>query len=160
MRSHTPPQVSANRIAREILVGLGYHDCLCDTFVAEKWERTDKRHAWSHPSPHRVLNPINSERPPLRTSLIPSLLDVRRVNREESDVRIFEINRVYFDTDPATEAIHLAILDDRGAEYVRGAFAAVAQALRTKGTWTLTAKQDQRGFAAGCADPAGAWVSR
>lgn len=147
-RSQTPPQVSANLLAREILVGLGYHECLCDSFVAESWEQAG--HPWCHAHAHRVLNPINSERPLLRTSLVPSLLDVRRVNRDENEARLFEINRVYFDTSPATEAIYLTILDDLGTAYVRGAFEAVWAALRTAGDLTLSTDLDAgEGFAAG-----------
>ncbi len=115
---------SCSRVARETLVGLGYHECVTDAFVPEKWLDG----YGEAESALRVRNPINARRPCLRTSLIPSLLEVRGVNRLEDDVRLFEAKHVYHGKD--TEPVYLALLDDRGVEFVRGAFEAIADVLK------------------------------
>jgi len=129
--AHEPDFVAAGRAAREILVGLGYFECITDTFVPEPWLADGPQEGRAL----RVQNPVNAERPLLRTSLIPSLLEVRRVNRLESDVRLFEINHIYQGTE--NEPTHLALLDDRGVEYVRGALDAVLAGLRVEGRVTV-----------------------
>ncbi len=53
----------------------------------------------------KLLNPLTEEHTHLRTTLIPSLLEVLRTNRARGnrDVHIFEIGRVYFQTEGGWE---------------------------------------------------------
>ncbi|MBP5232015.1 MAG: phenylalanine--tRNA ligase subunit beta [Planctomycetes bacterium] len=118
------PVFAHARVARQALARLGYHELVTDAFVPEKWE--DAANAVA------IENPIDSSRPYLRQSLIPSLLDRRRANRAEKDLALFELNCVYGDQ-PRTETEMLGLLDDRGTEYLRGAIEEMARALRLVG---------------------------
>lgn len=124
-RSHETALSSGLRVIRRALCAAGYHECVTDPFVSEKWQDNGQA--------VRVLNPVDSGRPVLRRSLVPSLLDVRRINRHETNVQLFEINRAYCNVAGHTESLRLAILDDRGVEYARGALEHVLAALRVPG---------------------------
>ncbi len=125
-RSHETPLSSGLKLIRRALADAGYHECVTDPFISEKWQENGQA--------VRVLNPVDSGRPVLRRSLIPSLLDVRRVNRHETGVQLFEINRSYCNVAGRTESLRLALLDDRGVEYVRGGLERALAALRVSGT--------------------------
>lgn len=123
-RAHVMPLTSGLRILRQALAMAGYHECVTDPFVPEKWQ--------DNSDAVRIENPVDSSRPVMRRSLIPSLLDVRRINRQESAVQLFEINRIYSSTDGHKESLRLAILDDRGVEYVRGGLEQALRSLRLR----------------------------
>ncbi len=113
------------RTCRTVLAGLGYFECLADPFVPGEWLADFPVEG----TPVRIENPVNARRPVLRTDLTPSLLEVRRVNRGEEDVRLFEIGRVYMDTASGrAEFLRLTLLDDRGTAYLRGALEALLHA--------------------------------
>ena len=112
------------RVARQTLARIGFHENVTDSFVPEKWE--DPADAMM------VENPIDNGRPYLRQSVMPSLLDRRRVNRAEKDLAAFELTSVYRDH-PRTETLMLGLLDDRGTEYVIGALRETARAMRLVG---------------------------
>ena len=122
-RSHESVMVSGERISRVALANLGYHECVTDPFVPQKWQEEGKA--------PKIVNPVDSGRPVLRMSLVPSLLEVNKVNRGVSDLQLFEINRVYTEN-TRMEKYMLTILDRRGAEYARGALAEVFKALRVE----------------------------
>lgn len=126
--SHKTKAESAKDIVREVLAGLGYFECVTDTFVPEKWLEA----FGCVGTPVRVLNPVNAKRPMLRTSMVPSLLEVARINREEEDVRLFEIARTYTGGGSNSETMQLAILDSRGLPFVRGALEEVVKNLRAE----------------------------
>ncbi len=124
--AHELPETLTARIARRTLAGLGYHECITDAFVPADWCGPFAPGAESF----TIRNPINAERPVMRAALTPSLLEVRRTNRLADDVRLFEIGRAYLKTGSGPEEpTRLAIVDDRGVEYVRGAFEAVVREL-------------------------------
>ncbi len=129
--SRTPPFVAAARTARDTLVGLGYHECVTDAFVPAAWLEGVPADG----EPLRVDNPVNAERPVLRTALAPSLLDVRRVNRLADGVRLFELGHVYHGA--GQEPTHVALLDDRGVAHVRGALEEVLRQWRVEGACTV-----------------------
>ncbi len=68
----------------------------------------------------KVLEPMTSDRTHLRTSLIPSLLDVYTYNksRGNKNVNIFEISEVFRKEEDYTEEKHLSIL--MAGEYISG----------------------------------------
>lgn len=125
--AHTREDTACARIIRRTLIGLGYHECITDSFVPRDWNES---FGPGEAESYNIRNPINAERPVMRSMLFPSLLEVRRTNRLAHDVRLFEIGRTYRRTagKPA-EKTTLAILDDRGTQYVRGALEAVVSAL-------------------------------
>lgn len=133
--SHQSAGTSGARLAREILVGLGYFETWNDSFVPESWLK-------AFPLPDgqeavRVMNPINAERPMLRTSLMPSLLEIRRNNRSVEEARLFDFGHSYEDGKAVVEPMRLAILDDRGLSAVRGALEAILAGLRAEGALTV-----------------------
>ncbi len=128
--AHETEETAAARAIRRVLAALGYHECITDSFVPAEWGETFAPEA----KRYAIRNPINAERPVMRTTLVPSLLEVRRTNRLEREVRLFEIGRVYHrGANGPEEKNRLAILDDRGIEFVRGAAEAVTEALSLSG---------------------------
>ncbi|MDR0362162.1 MAG: phenylalanine--tRNA ligase subunit beta [Planctomycetota bacterium] len=145
MLSHVMPETRAGRIVRETLSALGYHECVTDSFVPADWCPPFAPGSRQY----EVRNPVNAERPALRSSLAPSLLEVRRTNRLENDVRLFEIGRGYVKTEAGPdEPRRLAIVDDRGVEYARGAVEALLKALSVSGTVGI-AESDLPGYLPG-----------
>ncbi|MDR2391291.1 MAG: phenylalanine--tRNA ligase subunit beta [Planctomycetota bacterium] len=144
--AHVTPETRTARLVRRILVALGYHECVTDSFVPEAWGRTFAPAA----VPYTVRNPVNALRPVLRPALVPSLLETRQVNRLFQDVRLFEIGRTYRrNRAESEERDRLAILDDRGPRHVRGALEAVVAALNLAGTVTLRPVGELPGMAPG-----------
>ena len=128
--AHEMPETAAARTVRAALIGLGYHECITDAFVPASWSEAFAPEAQRY----FIRNPINAERPVMRAALVPSLLEVRKTNRLAQDVRLFEIGRVYTKgANGPVEKTRLAVLDDRGVEYVRGALEAVVRALSLAG---------------------------
>lgn len=130
-RSHESVMVSGERIARMALANLGYHECVTDPFVPQKWQEEGKA--------PKIVNPVDSGRPVMRMSLVPSLLEVNKVNRGVNDLQLFEINRVYTEYE-RSERYMLTLLDKRGVEYVRGALDAVFRALRVEAFTGVTVR--------------------
>lgn len=93
----TSPRVNVGNA----LVGLGYREALCDSLVDAR------RAALGGRTTVTVLNPKNSEAACLRTSLIPGLLDAVARNQSfgNTDLRLFEIGRVFWKAHNATHVI-------------------------------------------------------
>ncbi len=144
--AHEMPMTRANRVVRATLLALGYHECITDAFVPEDWAKTFAPEAESY----RIQNPINAERPVMRAALVPSLLEVRKTNRLAQDVRLFEIGRTYRrGANAPVESDTVAILDDRGVEYVRGAFETLVRTLALAGECELSPEASLAGMTAG-----------
>ncbi len=135
-RSHETEMVSGERLTRMTLANLGYSECVTDPFVPQQWQQEGKA--------PKIVNPVDSGRPVMRLSLIPSLLEVNKVNRAVSDLQLFEINRVYTENVRA-EKYRLALLDRAGVEYLRGALEQVLSALRVEQV-ELSIKQEDNVF--------------
>jgi phenylalanyl-tRNA synthetase beta chain len=99
IEARVPPSADrgAARLRRE-LASLGWQETIGYAFVAEGAERDLSGNA----DPIRVLNPITAERSVMRSTLVPSLVEVLRANaaRQSTRLRAFEIGRV-FRRDPA-----------------------------------------------------------
>lgn len=79
---------------RGVFLSMGFDEVMTSSLVSEKAA------AFRVPegaSPVRVLNPVSSERPSLRSSLLPSLLETVSYNGRlgTNDLRIFEIGAVF-----------------------------------------------------------------
>jgi phenylalanyl-tRNA synthetase beta chain len=95
---------------RHQLAGLGYQETINYSFVEREWlqDMTPEHQAIE------LLNPIASSMNVMRTTLMPSLLQVYKFNvdRKLSDVRVFEIGRVFFkdesvqDSDTTVKGVH------------------------------------------------------
>lgn len=87
-----PPAKETEQIARDALVGMGFFEAVTYSFASElNIER------FGGGQPMRLVNPITADMVAMRTSLVPSLLGALRynLNRQHSDVRLFEIGRVF-----------------------------------------------------------------
>jgi phenylalanyl-tRNA synthetase beta chain len=95
---------------RRTLASLGYQETINYSFVQEQWERSFSKAA----EPIVLLNPIASSMNVMRTTLLGGLLQVLKFNvdRKMSDVRIFEMGRVFIkdasvqDSDQTVKGIH------------------------------------------------------
>ncbi len=77
---------------RNILTGFGVQEVLTNSMVnAELWEKLTGEKIYP------ILNPISADMSGMRNTLVISLLQVvqHNINRQISDLRIFEINRVF-----------------------------------------------------------------
>ncbi len=94
-----PYRVKVNRFdtfldrIREVLVGFGVQEVCTNSMVhAARWEE------WTGERVYPILNPISQDMSGLRNNLVLSLMGVIQwnINRQVKDVRIFEVNRVFF----------------------------------------------------------------
>ncbi len=91
----TDPARAARDAVREAVVGLGFHEILTSSFMER--DALEKLGESTGDEAIELANPMNKEMPLLRTSILPSLLDVvrRNANVGEGDIRIFEIGKVF-----------------------------------------------------------------
>jgi phenylalanyl-tRNA synthetase beta chain len=91
-RRERPREVK--RVVREILTNLGLYEVINYSFVGENTARVDGSESGSG---IRLINPLSEEQVLLRKHIFPSLLENLRynLNRENRDVRIFEIGRAF-----------------------------------------------------------------
>jgi phenylalanyl-tRNA synthetase beta chain len=91
----TDPARVARDGVREAMVGLGFYEIMTPSFMErDAVERLGMKPAGE---PIELDNPINKEMPLLRTTMLSSILDVvrRNANVGESDLRVFEIGKVF-----------------------------------------------------------------
>jgi phenylalanyl-tRNA synthetase beta chain len=90
----TPLQRSRRHL-KDVLCGLGASEGWTDTFVSE----SDHAKVGLQGSAVRVSNPLDAEKPLLRRSLMPGLLDALAYNagRRQHQVRLYEVGVVFSD---------------------------------------------------------------
>lgn len=95
------------RLVAGFLSGLGINEVINFTFIAD-----DVNSIFSNKDPITIRNPISSDMSSMRKSLIPSLLQTAtiNINRQNKDVRIFEIGKIYFKDAEIVERENLGIL--------------------------------------------------
>jgi len=86
------PDERKNQKLRSSLLALGYDEAVSPTFISE---RDGKR--FSPATALQLANPLSEEASVMRTSLVPSMLDMiaYNLNRGSNDVRLFEAGHVY-----------------------------------------------------------------
>jgi phenylalanyl-tRNA synthetase beta chain len=96
--SHKPDSDRVLAKVRGVLTSAGFDEALTASVVSERWSEAFS--PWTDQPPLVTNSPMleNSDR--LRRSLVPSLLDVRRINESLSNpvIELFEIARVYLST--------------------------------------------------------------
>jgi phenylalanyl-tRNA synthetase beta chain len=99
------PEKTAEEKARETLVGMGFHEAIHYSFHS----RDRLRDLGISPGtvlgdPVALQNPLSEMQSVLRTTLVGSLLDTvaRNLNRNNRDLRMFELRRVFF---PSAEGV-------------------------------------------------------
>ncbi len=88
-----PERLQGDYALRHQLAAMGYQETINYSFVEHEWlQDLDPTH-----QAIELLNPIASSMNVMRTTLIPSLLQVLKFNvdRKLSDVRVFELGRVF-----------------------------------------------------------------
>ena len=134
------PVAEADRVvarARETLVRLGYCEAVTPSFLSDEMAR--RFSPWTGEKPIRLNNPLRSDEDTLRLSLLPSLLQVARVNQDHGvpEVHLFEVNHAYLPR-PGVHRLPderrcLAILAHEGFAQVKGAVEAVLEQLGLPG---------------------------
>jgi phenylalanyl-tRNA synthetase beta chain len=96
------PQKGAMRQLRQetasVFTGAGFYEAINYSFVAEKhYDLLGLRTDDSRRNCVRLLNPLTEEQAVMRTMLLPGLLEnIRRnINFQQSDIRLFEIGKVF-----------------------------------------------------------------
>ena len=86
------PNARKNEKLRSSLLGLGYDEAVSPTFISEQDARR-----FSPATALRLANPLSEEASVMRTSLVPSMLNMiaYNLNRGSNDVRLFEAGHVY-----------------------------------------------------------------
>ncbi|MCX7886810.1 MAG: phenylalanine--tRNA ligase subunit beta [Verrucomicrobiae bacterium] len=113
----------ARRQIRQVLTALGFHEAMNQTMVPAELPTTSP----GTPPSLKLQNPLSADMAALRASLIPGLLANLRTNisRQQYDVRLFEIGRVF---------------DAEGREHWKLALAATGR--RNPGDWQCAEKID------------------
>ncbi len=91
------PELVAAERARDVLVGCGLREVITYSLVgSDSEQRLRFLDDAEVPDPIQVANPISGEHSVLRTTLVPSLVEVARSNlRHRDGVAIFELSRAY-----------------------------------------------------------------
>jgi phenylalanyl-tRNA synthetase beta chain len=118
------PGLRLRRRVEDVLVGLGYAEVYTPSLVEDD----------ADPEALRLPEPITIELAELRTSLLPSLIEAARRNREVGNegIALFEIARVYAPGGgplPA-EQRHVAGITEGGFSRAKGAVEALGRALK------------------------------
>jgi phenylalanyl-tRNA synthetase beta chain len=138
--SHKPDADRVLAKVRGVLTAGGFNEALTASVVSERWDGAFS--PWTDQPPLVTNSPMleNSDR--LRRSLVPSLLDVRRINESLSNpaIELFEIARVYWPTagDLPREQPTLAATSGRGFLQVKGVVEALLAALHISTPLELT----------------------
>ncbi len=105
------PDAAQDEAVRRSLLGLGYHEALSNTFISH----ADAK-AFSTAQAVEIENPLNEEMSVMRTSLLPSMLNMLayNLNRGSDSVRLFEQGKVYEMTGAKTDERKHACLGATG----------------------------------------------
>ena len=98
----------ARRKASGVLCGLGFNEVMSDTMVRESDYEPFSEKRFVH-----LENPVSSDYAVMRTMIVPGLLRIAdyNLNRESEDIRLYEIDKVFFaDGDDYNEKYSLGIV--------------------------------------------------
>ena len=127
-------QRDADRVmqgVRQVLCSAGFNEAMTASVVDQR--SSDVFHPWTSAEPIRSSVPMLRGADCLRRSLIPSLLESRRVNESLANetIELFETAKVYLPRKGQLpdEQLMLAITSGRGFSYVKGVIEAILSAL-------------------------------
>lgn len=97
--SHRSDADRVQGAVRQVLTGAGFDEALTASVVSESWTKAFS--PWTTAPPLRSLTPTLKGADRLRLSLMPSLLDVRRMNESVSNpvIELFETAKIYLASD-------------------------------------------------------------
>ena len=143
--SHKPDADRVLAKLRGVLTAGGFDEALTASVVSERWSEAFS--PWSNQPPLVTNSPMLENADRLRRSLVPSLLDVRRINESLSNptIELFEISRVYLPSaaELPHEQLTLGAVSGRGFLHVKGVVEALLAALHTSQPLELADFQHQ-----------------
>jgi phenylalanyl-tRNA synthetase beta chain len=130
MYGRLTPWQQQRRVVEDVLVGLGFFEVYAPSLVADDPD----------PGAYRIPQPQSQDMAVLRTTLLPSLIQVARHNLDVGNERIalFEIAHVYRPSDGELpdERVHVAGLAQAPYARTKGAVEEILAAGRAVGTFT------------------------
>jgi phenylalanyl-tRNA synthetase beta chain len=86
------PDAAKDAKVRATLLALGYDEAMSLTFIPKA-----DAHAFTGASPVEIANPLSEEAAFMRTSLVPGMIEMLayNLNRDTSEVRLFEAGNIY-----------------------------------------------------------------
>jgi phenylalanyl-tRNA synthetase beta chain len=143
--SHRPDSDRILEKVRQVLTAAGHDEAMTASVVPEKW--SDAFSPWTAAPPLVTNSPMLEGADRLRRSLVPSLLESRRINESLSNptIELFETARVYFPTggDLPREQLNLAAVSGRGFLHVKGVVESLLEALHIEEPIELTDYNDE-----------------
>jgi phenylalanyl-tRNA synthetase beta chain len=129
MYGRLTPGQQHRRMVEDVLVGLGYFEVYTPSLVPDD----------PHPNAYRIPQPQSQDMAVLRTTLLPSLLQVARHNLDVGNevIAVFEIAHVYRPSDDELpdERVHVAGLAQAPYARVKGAVEEILAAGRAAGSF-------------------------
>jgi phenylalanyl-tRNA synthetase beta chain len=122
------PEQRHRRLVEDVLVGLGFYEVYTPSMVGEDPD----------PKAFRIPHPQSLDQAVLRTTLLPSLIEVARHNVDVGNegLALFEIAHVYLPNgDLPTERLHVAGIVQGPFGRAKGAVEAILDAGRVSGTY-------------------------
>jgi phenylalanyl-tRNA synthetase beta chain len=120
--SHRPDSDRVLAKVREVLTAGGFDEAMTASVVPEKW--SDAFSPWTEARPLVTNTPMLEGADHLRRSLVPSLLEVRRINESLSNptIELFETARIYLASTSGLprEQLTLAAVSGRGFLQLKG----------------------------------------
>jgi phenylalanyl-tRNA synthetase beta chain len=125
---------------RQVLTAAGHDEALTASVVSERWSEAFS--PWTDAPPLVANTPLLEGADRLRRSLVPSLLDVRRINESLSnpDIELFETARIYL-TQPAglpREQLTLAAVSGSGFSHLKGVVESLLSSLHVEAPLELS----------------------
>lgn len=129
--SHRPPSDRVLSKVRQVFTAGGFDEALTASVISEKWSEAFS--PWTAAPPLVTNSPMLENADCLRRSLVPSLLDVRRINESLSNptIELFETARIYLAEGSSLPAEQwtLAAVSGGGFLRVKGVVEALLAAL-------------------------------
>lgn len=128
---------------RTTMTAIGFDESLTASVVPESWTQTYS--PWSSKSPLRTISPMLKGADALRTSLVPSLLEVRRINQSlaNPNVELFETAKIYLTQDEGLphEQWTLGITSGQGFHHLKGVIETILHSLKVDGQLSVEPTQ-------------------
>jgi len=131
--SHRPDSDRVLAAVRQVLMASGFDEAMTASVVPQAW--SDAFSPWTSGPPLVTNTPMLEGADRLRRSLVPSLLEARRINESLSNpiIELFETARVYLPTDDLPrEQPTLAAVSGRGFLHLKGVVESLLESLHIK----------------------------
>jgi phenylalanyl-tRNA synthetase beta chain len=131
--SHRPDSDRVLAALRQVLTASGFDEAMTASVVPQAW--SDAFSPWTSATPLVANTPMLEGADRLRRSLVPSLLEARRINESLSNpvIELFEAARVYLPTNGLPrEQPTLAAVSGQGFLHLKGVVESLLESLHSK----------------------------